>query len=131
MKEKIREILRPWLIILLLIGLSHQVSEKIFYINFRLVDNYLDPLLLMPVILHLCLWEKRVLYKKGNEFTFTTIQLVVYFVFISIVSEYFLPKWKPGFTSDIWDVFCYGVGTLFFAIFLNKPSIHQKLITND
>lgn len=127
MKEKITAIVRPWLIILLLIGLSHQILEKIFYINNRLVDNYLDPLLLMPILLHLCLWEQRILYKKGNKFIFTNIELVVYFVFISIVAEYFLPQWKSSFTSDIWDVFCYGIGTLLFAVFLNKPFLNTNL----
>lgn len=117
----LRKVFVPWFSLSLILVFVHQVIEKCFHIHFRVLDNYLDPLLAMPIILHSLLWEKRILFRKGLTYTFSSLHLILYFITFSIIFEYLFPKWSLGFTADIWDVVCYGAGTFLFAAFFNKP----------
>ncbi|HTO14274.1 MAG TPA: hypothetical protein VLZ83_00775 [Edaphocola sp.] len=92
-------------------------------IRIPFADNYLDPLLFMPILLHCILWEQRFIFKKGLNFKLGTSEIIIWLIIISILTEYFFPKWNLGFTADIWDVFPYGLGTIFFMLFMNKPII--------
>lgn len=121
MKIILNKIGTPWFIIVVVIAIAHQLFEKVLDIHFAFIDSFIDPLLLMPILLHLLLWEKRILFKRGAQFVFSTLQLFLYFVLVSLIAEYFFPIWDTGFTSDIWDIVCYGIGTLIFAIFFNNP----------
>lgn len=111
----------PWFVTLIIIAIAHQLLEKVAHVNLPFADSYLDPLLLMPILLQLLLWEKRILFKRGNQYVFSILQLFLYFVLISFIAEYLFPMWNKGFTADIWDVICYGIGTLVFGMFFNKP----------
>lgn len=117
----LRKIARPWLLSLLLLVALHQVVERLLHIHIPVVDNYLDPLLLMPMLLHLLLWERRVLFKKGDLFVFSWPRMIMIFIIVSFITEYLFPLLRPGFTADIWDVLCYLIGTIIFGIFLNEP----------
>lgn len=121
MSRVIFKIARPWFVCLVIITIIHQVLEKIHHIYTPFIHSYLDPLLLMPILLHFLLWEKRLLLKRGIAFTFSSRQLFIYFAIISFVTEYLFPKWNSGFTADIWDIACYGLGTLIFGTCFNKP----------
>lgn len=124
MKNWLSKILRSWFIILLMVAFMHQFTEKLLHIPIPVIDSYLDPLLFMPILLHLLLWERRLLFKKGDTFTFSNLQLVLLFIAISYITEYLFPIWKPQFTADIWDVVCYTLGTIYFHIYHNVP--YQK-----
>ena len=118
------KIFRPWFIVLLTTAFVHQLIEKLLLLHLPVIDSYLDPLLLMPVLLHLLLWERRILFRKGINYTFSTFQIILIFILISFVTEYIFPKWNPKFTADIWDVVCYVLGTIYFHIYHNVP--YQK-----
>lgn len=123
-----QKIFRLWLVILLMIATTHQVMEKLLHIRIPVIDNYLDPLLLMPILLHLLLWEQRILFKKRTDFTFSTLQLIMIFIVVSFITEYLFPKWNPKFTGDIWDIICYGIGTFSFALIINRPGQNKILL---
>lgn len=114
-------LIRPWFLVLLFIALLHQVVQKILRINIKVVDSFLDPLLLMPILLHLILWERRFLFGEGGRYTLSWKQLILILTFVSILCEFFFPNWSDRFTRDYWDVLCYTIGTLFFGLVLNKP----------
>ncbi len=118
---RIRHIARPWFIVLLLIALSHQIAQWILQIHIPWVDSYLDPLLMMPITLHIILWERRLVFGRGVSFTLNNYQLLAYFLVVSFLAEIVFPMIRPGFVSDFWDVICYGIGTILFAVCWNKP----------
>ena len=113
-------LLRPWFIIVLLVVLIHQISQKLLGYNFSLIDSFLDPLFLMPILLHLILWERRYIFGKGPLFILSWMQIVAIFIVISIVCEYLFPIWSDAFTRDPWDIVCYGIGSVVFGMFLNR-----------
>lgn len=114
-------LLKPEFIIMLLSVLAHQVTQKIMKLSFPILDSYFDPLLFLPILLYLILWERRYWFGKGPHYVLSWVQIAAIFVFVSIVAEYFFPRWSNDFTSDYWDVLCYAIGAVLFGVFLNRP----------
>lgn len=112
---------RPWFIGVLLLFSMHQIMQKVLGINMLLLDSFLDPLLFMPILLHLMLWERRFLFGKGSHYILSRQRIVCIWLFVSVLCELLFPYWSDRFTMDYWDVLCYGIGALLFRIYLNKP----------
>lgn len=117
MKKWLDKVFRPWFIVLLIIAFTHQLMEKLLRMHIPIIDSYLDPILLMPILLHLLLWEQRLLFKKGDHFVFSWVQLTILFLVVSFITEYLFPLWQPRFTADFFDVLCYALGTIAFGVF--------------
>jgi hypothetical protein len=114
-------LIRPWFIGMLTLVLIHQIVQKVLGFNIPIVDSFLDPLLFMPILLHLILWEQRFLYGKGSHYVLSRRQIISILVFVAVFCEYFFPRWNNNFTMDYWDIICYTIGTLLFGSFLNTP----------
>src|SRR5690606_35085535 len=95
----IRMLLHPWFIILFLLFSGHQIAQKLLELKHVLLDSYLDPLLLMPLLLHLVLWERRYLFNKGQSYTLPLKDIIILLVIVSVLSEYALPLWSSAFTA--------------------------------
>ncbi len=50
-----------WFLVCVIIFTAHQFLQKTGFVNISLIDNYLDPLLAMPLLLQLNVLEKRFL----------------------------------------------------------------------
>lgn len=111
----------PWFMGMLILVLAHQIIQKILDINVSMLDSYLDPLMFMPILLHLILWEQRFLLRKGLLYVLPWKQIIAFLIIVSIFCEYFFPRWSNGFTRDYWDILCYTLGAVFFGLFLNRP----------
>lgn len=122
-----RKIFNPWFIVVLLLAALHQILEKLLNLRLPFADNYLDPLLLMPILLHLVLWERRILLKKGVHYVFSFPEAGMLFLVVSFVTEYLFPIWHSGFTADWRDVICYAIGTLTYYYCFNRPYKEDKL----
>lgn len=114
-------LIRPWFIGVLILVLIHQIAQKVLVLNIPILDSFLDPLLFMPILLHLILWERRFLFGKGFRYVLSWKQIIVNLVFVTILCEYFFPRWNAAFTMDYLDILCYSLGTLLFGKFLNIP----------
>lgn len=117
----IKQIFCPWYLFLLALFLLHQFCERVLRMRHPLTDNYLDSLLCMPLICHLLLWERRILFKKPVTYILSDLDLFVIFVVVSFLAEYLFPLMHPGFTADIVDVYLYLAGTFIFRWYFNKP----------
>lgn len=117
----LKKICNAWFTGMLLLALLHQSLQKLLEIRIPVIDNYLDPLLLMPMLLHLMLWERRILFKKDLQYVFSLSEVIILFIIVSFVVEYLFPRWNAGFTADGWDVVCYACGTIIFYFFFNVP----------
>jgi hypothetical protein len=112
-------LIRPWFIGMVTLVLIHQLIQKILGINIPLADSFLDPILFMPILLHLILWEQRFLFRKDYSYILSWRQMITVLIFVSILTEYFFPQWNNNFTMDYWDIICYLIGTLLFGLLLN------------
>ncbi len=96
-------------------------------VTIPLVHSYFDDLLAMPVVLGITLQIMQWLYPSGNQLTFSKPQVLVGWVYFSIILELFLPWLSPTYTADIWDVLCYGIGSIAFYRWVNKPKQRHLL----
>lgn len=79
------------------------------------IFHYLNDFLVIPIVatlgLHLVWVIKKDITLRINWFT--VLSLVVLY---SLFFEYYLPKTSPRYTSDIYDVVCYGLGGVVFYV---------------
>lgn len=112
---------RPWFLSALIVAGVHQGMQKLLNWHIPILDAYLDPLLFMPILLYLILWERRFFFKKGTQYVLPWSQMLAIFALVSILCEFFFPRWSTRFTMDYWDVLCYFLGMLLFGFVFNKP----------
>jgi len=118
----LKKIFRPWFVVFFSIFFVHQIVEKIAGVHIEIFDNYLDPLLFMPILLHVYLLEKRVLFGKPLSYILPFQTVVIICLFISIVGEWIFPRISTQFTSDWMDVLCYIAGSAIFLKYFNKSA---------
>ena len=92
----------------------HQYLQKIASISLSLVDSYLDPLLCMPILLHLIVWERKLFHRRA-EYTLSLSHIVGYVLLVSILCEIVLPLWNEKMTADPWDIACYALGGFIYV----------------
>ena len=110
-----------------LLFLMHQYLQRQLQFNITFLDNYLDPVVLMPLILYAVLWERRILLRNKN-IILSYIDIFGYFLLMVIFGEILFPLISEKFTADYWDILAYAVGTLAYVItkgvsyvFFKKP----------
>jgi hypothetical protein len=99
-----------------LIFLLHQWLQKGMGIAIPLADQYLDPLLCMPLLLGVWQWEKQWLF--GHRISATEIWVLT--LILALLFELVFPWLTPKFTADWWDALLYFAGTTLFLLFRPK-----------
>ncbi|WP_245531126.1 magnesium citrate secondary transporter [Belliella baltica] len=82
----------------------------------------LDDFLAMPVVLGITLQILKWIHPLKNCFYFSKFQLLVGWLYFSFLFEVLLSAWSDIYTADIWDVVCYGIGTIIFDRLINRKS---------
>ena len=111
----------PFFHIPVLIFVVNQVLERYFKLFIPFAHSYLDDLLAIPVILGITLQIYRKIHPEKDTFSLTKIQILVAIIYVSVVFEWFLPRFSSTYTSDILDVICYFVGGFYFYFLINIP----------
>lgn len=109
-------LVNPRFIVPFLLFLGHQLAQKALGFHQAFIDSYLDPLLLMPILLHLILWERRYLFDRGADYQLPLSDIILILILVSVLTEHAFPLWNDAFTADQWDLFCYFTGSLFFYL---------------
>lgn len=79
------------------------------------LDSYLDPFLLMPIILPLRQWELYYLYNTRRIISF--FEGMVYCTSVAFIGEVVFPLCSNKFTADLWDIPAYYLGgMLYFSV---------------
>lgn len=104
-----------WFILISLLFISHQIIQKCLGIDITIFNNYLDPLLCTPILLHLYALEKRILF-KNKEYRNSYGTVVIITLFVCVTSEVVFPYFSKKFTSDIWDVLFILIGSIFYIL---------------
>lgn len=105
---------------------ANQYLEKSMRIFVPLYHSYGDDLMAMPVVFGLCLQLMRWFHPMGDQLTFSNKQVLIGLVYFSVVFEIILPLVSKTYTADPIDVLCYGLGTIVFLKFMNKPAPQSK-----
>jgi hypothetical protein len=100
--------------------IAHQLSQKVWGWRWAWADNYLDNLLCMPILLGGLLLERYWLLGQQRLSLPTVLAAAA---FVSLVSEYFFPRFSAAFTADWWDVAAYFAGALAFYLCQQPHSI--------
>ena len=101
--------------------LIHQYLQLRVQFNIAFLDNYLDPIVLMPMILYAVLWERRILLRHRN-ITLTYTDIFGYFLLMLLFGEILFPLISERFTADYWDIPAYAFGTLAYVIAKEVPN---------
>jgi hypothetical protein len=96
-----------------LLFICHQYFQKVAGINVYLADSYLDPLLSMPIILHLINIERNWLQQKAR---LSIKESFCYSLLMIIAGEFIFPAVSTQFTFDFLDIMLYPAGTALYII---------------
>ncbi|MES2725745.1 MAG: magnesium citrate secondary transporter [Bacteroidota bacterium] len=91
-------------------------------IHIAIIDNYLDDILLLPIVLGTALFVQRKWIAKHNQFVFNRIIIIATWLYFCIMFEVVIPPFNKGFTADWLDCIAYGLGACYFYVFMNKTS---------
>jgi hypothetical protein len=111
------EILRqPTWYIPFVIFLLHQFIQYILGWSTPWVDAYLDPLLALPILFGLLLFERRLIFGVHRLSLF---EVSLASVVLMVIFEEGFPRWEPAFVRDYYDHLAYLAGAAYFWYFVN------------
>jgi hypothetical protein len=84
------------------------------------VNSYLDDFLLIPIFLGSALIVQQTIV--FGQFSFKNSQIFATWLVFSILFEFIFPKLTSAYVADFWDILAYGLGVIYFAVFLNYPA---------
>ena len=107
----VKEISLP--LICLVLFLVHQIIQFGLGIQMHFFDSYLDPFLIMPIILALINFERKLVF---NLQQLRPIEVLFYTLWIALIFEWIFPMFNEKFVGDLWDVIAYMCGSILFLI---------------
>jgi hypothetical protein len=110
----------PYFILPVFLFTANQVLEKGFDLFLPYIHSYMDDLLAMPVILGITLQIYRFIHPLKKIFKFKKEHIFVAFLYVSILFEGLLPYFSKQYIRDLFDIICYGVGSLIFYFRINR-----------
>jgi hypothetical protein len=81
-------------------------------------NNYADDFLFIPISLGYALAVQQ--YYVSEQFVFSLRQIIAAWLIFSVLFEGIYPQYSLQFTRDYWDILVYGLGAIFFKIYLNQ-----------
>lgn len=119
---------RPFFIICMILFALHQLLQWGLKIHLPLADAYLDNLLVMPIVLHLWLAERRSLFRSGNRYELSIEQIIAATVYILLITEWLFPLLTSRFTGDLWDIaFTVAGAAIFYWASRRNESANQPM----
>lgn len=122
--------------VLILVSLSavlfliHQYLQLVVQIHIAFLDNYLDPIVLMPLLLYAVLWERRILL-RDKYLILSYTDILGYFLLVVLIGEVLFPFISDRFTADYWDIPAYAFGTLAYVVAKEISSVKYFKTNNS
>ena len=112
-----------------LLFVIHQYMQWIVQMNIDFIDDYLDPAVLMPLVLYAVLWERRIVL-NNKKMNLPYLVIFGYFVTMAVLGELLFPLLSDRFTADYWDILAYAFGTIVYVtvreVSLPKNATHSR-----
>ena len=105
---------------LILIFISFKIIEYFNFFHHWFLVGYLEDLLALPLILGLTLIIMRSLVYKKKTYTLSPTQIIYTLALVSVLFEFLLPLYSKDYVQDFYDLICYSVGSVFFALYMNR-----------
>ena len=91
----------------------------------KIIHNYLNDFLIIPIVLYTCLLFLK--WSRNDKNFIISLPIIVYVCCMySILFEFIFPKYLSRYTADFVDVLLYFVSGIIFYILQNKPHQHDK-----
>lgn len=90
----------------------HQLLQKLWLVPLSLADQYLDPLLCMPILLGIWQMEQALVFKRK----ITPLHIWILTALLAVLFEIGFPTFSDQFTGDWKDALLYGTGTGLFLL---------------
>lgn len=101
---------------------AHQLNRHVLQWPLpELLTSYLADIAGMPVILSVALAAQRRLVMRSRAFVLPDSWLLAAWAYASVWFEGLWPYVSATAVADPWDVVAYGLGTLAFRYWLNRP----------
>ena len=98
----------------------HQVIQKLVKQSLPFVDDYLDNLLITPILLTFLIVERRILFRRGERYRLSILEVVMATILIALVCELLFPYLSSDFVTDWLDLVFYAIGSLIFYHTINS-----------
>lgn len=98
----------------LLVGLTVYLLQKSEVLLPYFVRNYLNDILIMPLMLKFITILLKRLY--GADFRLTNFHLLIIWIYFSFLFEFIFPLYLDRYTADFFDIIAYLVGVLIFKL---------------
>ena len=86
----------------------------------KVINNYLNDFLIIPIVLYLSLCFLR--WSRNNPNFTLKISIILYICCMySVLFEFVFPKYLPRYTKDYLDILLYFSGGFIFYILQNNP----------
>lgn len=108
----------PIFVIITILLIIHQITQKILLVNLPFIDAYLDDFLAMPFMLSVFLMEQ--LFWNRRTTKLTIFEIVIFTTVFAIFFEEIVPKFHESYTKDYWDYLAYGFGSYLFYFTVNQ-----------
>jgi hypothetical protein len=113
-----------WLeLIIFLLGISHQITQKILGLPLVWFDNYFDDLLAVPFVSTCVLWMENFVIYRVHTRKHSFYQLMFLFIIISIFFEFIAPKYSEHYFYDLLDIIYYFLG--FVGYYFAKKNLSK------
>ncbi|KAB1065148.1 hypothetical protein F3059_04135 [Salibacter halophilus] len=89
-------------------------------LNSSLINSYLNDLLALPIILHLALIPMKYIVFKDENHALGIFNIIITFLAVSLVFEWWLPNESDQYIADYFDVLCYAIGSIWFYFAIDK-----------
>lgn len=101
------------------------------FLNSSFVSSYLNDLVALPIILHLALIPMKYIVYRDKSYALGSTNILITFIAVSLVFEWFLPTQNPRYVADYFDIACYAAGCIWFYFAIDrrqvKPSTNKTL----
>lgn len=95
--------------------IGHQYLERIAEMQIAVLDNYLDPLLVMPILLWLVTYERRLIHRRP-DYKLPVLHILGFVVLVAFLAELVFPLFTDKLIADPWDVGFYVIGGLVYTL---------------
>lgn len=117
----------PWIYIILCLSFIGYKLVEPSYPSIPFFHTYFEDILAIPIILKSALIIINNLSRRYIHYKIKGIDVLIILVFFSIYFEWYLPRVDQRFTADVFDILCYSIGAVFFALKMNQPITLNQL----
>nr|MBC7612570.1 hypothetical protein [Pseudopedobacter sp.] len=116
-----KALLNYWFIVFSILWLIIFTCTKLHFYFWWPIQFYLIDLMAIPILGTLSLvFYRWILQTEKAILPLWSIAFL--FISLSLIFEWYLPKYNSRYVADVWDILMYLLGAIFFIVTMNKKS---------